>query len=501
MLQVIAAGSTAYEIPWPSQFKTFLSVMQLFLADVISLTRANCTTPMTFYASMTVVLLGFKILLGLVIFTPWALVACRRRTGGATSLASLIRAKWNTKVLGRRPSAALPAPGTSGRRLRRVGTDTIIVGMASPMSSRVHSFLSVDWAKLFKSVFLLLFVAYAAVSIKVLRVFRCRKIEGVWYLVADMRQECFTAEWWGYAAYGAVMGVLFVLGMPLLVLTILVRNRSQLYGPKSEQFRVKYGFLYEVYGPTAWFWEVEELLRRLILTAIVVLFDGSSPLQVTIAVMVCGWAHVLHSLYRPWCAGLHAGPPFTYYLQHASLGITSFVFLMGLLFKVGRQRVATLPTTLPTTPPLSRLCQPCFGALPCRCCGVSVVVIVPVVVTACVGVDPLPAVPVPCVRGCADGGRHPHVAHVPLPVWTPAVLVQPVPGVLFGPVCFPADPQHSLGQGRADAGNPTVGYASPTPGAVVAHGHWLDGAFAAGRAFCGPGQRRVDRCGRQGVFR
>ena len=50
----------------------------------------------------------------------------------------------------------------------------------------------------------------------------------------------------------------------------------------------------------------------------------------TLAVLVCGWAHVLHAVYKPW-----ASQPSMYRLQHASLGLTSFVFLMGLLFKVG----------------------------------------------------------------------------------------------------------------------------------------------------------------------
>ena len=34
------------------------------------------------------------------------------------------------------------------------------------------------------------------------------------------------------------------------------------------------------YGPAAWFWESEELVRKLSLTAIAVLIDPSSPLQV-----------------------------------------------------------------------------------------------------------------------------------------------------------------------------------------------------------------------------
>jgi hypothetical protein len=74
---------------------------------------------------------------------------------------------------------------------------------------------------------------------------------------------------------------------------------------------------------------VEELLRKLLLSAVVVLIDEGSPLQVTLAVLVSGWAHVLHAIYKPW-----GGGSVLYSLQHGALFVTSFVFLMGLLFKV-----------------------------------------------------------------------------------------------------------------------------------------------------------------------
>jgi hypothetical protein len=74
---------------------------------------------------------------------------------------------------------------------------------------------------------------------------------------------------------------------------------------------------------------VEELLRKLLLSAVVVLIDEGSPLQVTLAVLVSGWAHVLHAQYKPW-----GGGSVLYRLQHGALFVTSFVFLMGLLFKV-----------------------------------------------------------------------------------------------------------------------------------------------------------------------
>ena len=43
----------------------------------------------------------------------------------------------------------------------------------------------------------------------------------------------------------------------------------------------------------------------------------------TLAVLVCGWAHVLHAMYKPWGAGTAM-----YALQHGSLLVTTFVFLM-----------------------------------------------------------------------------------------------------------------------------------------------------------------------------
>ena len=36
------------------------------------------------------------------------------------------------------------------------------------------------------------------VALKVMRVFKCRYIEGQYWLEADMRLQCYTGEWIGY---------------------------------------------------------------------------------------------------------------------------------------------------------------------------------------------------------------------------------------------------------------------------------------------------------------
>ncbi len=53
--------------------------------------------------------------------------------------------------------------------------------------------MSINWIMVFRSSFLVMFLAYPGVSLKVLRVFQCREIDGVSYLEADMRLQVRTA--------------------------------------------------------------------------------------------------------------------------------------------------------------------------------------------------------------------------------------------------------------------------------------------------------------------
>ena len=128
-----------------------------------------------------------------------------------------------------------------------------------------------------------------------------------------------------FAFYSLLIVIVYVIGLPLVVFVILYRRRHKLFGDTADPFvattRSTYGFLYEVrpcigcifirritlptcrgylvstsdsatgllctvadcvqvYGPSAWWWEVEELIRKLLLSAVVVLIESGSPLQV-----------------------------------------------------------------------------------------------------------------------------------------------------------------------------------------------------------------------------
>ena len=70
----------------------------------------------------------------------------------------------------------------------------------------------------------------------------------------------------------------------MAVFVTLFHRRHKLFGDPKDPFvastKETYGFLYLMYGPSAWWWEVEELVRKVLLSAVVVLISPGSPLQV-----------------------------------------------------------------------------------------------------------------------------------------------------------------------------------------------------------------------------
>jgi hypothetical protein len=192
---------------------------------------------------------------------------------------------------------------------------------------------AVKWSLVVKRGFGVLLLAYPGVSHKIFMMYRCVWVDGVAYLEADVTLECYTSQWAMYAGYAGVMGCVYVVGLPVAVFGILWRERGSLFGPHSDVTRDKWGFLYEVYTPSGWFWEVEEMLRRLLLVSVVVFVDSGSVSREVVAVCVCLVAQVLHGVFKPWGPGSVA-----YVLQHGALGVTSVVFWCGLMLKCGAVR-------------------------------------------------------------------------------------------------------------------------------------------------------------------
>ncbi len=123
----------------------------------------------------------------------------RRRASVAAQLASSVasieaqvgsRVCYSRGAVGRpcAPAIRAGAPKPALRRLPSVSRVRaccplvfVFVGLAQ--------FMAINWIAVFRSCFLIMFLAYPGVSLKVLRIFQCRTIDGVAYLEADMRLQ------------------------------------------------------------------------------------------------------------------------------------------------------------------------------------------------------------------------------------------------------------------------------------------------------------------------
>ena len=160
----------------------------------------------------------------------------------------------------------------------RVSSSAGIAAAAASQNFPLRQVLShVNYRAVLRHVFMFLVIAYPGVCVKLLRTYKCLEVDGVWYLQADMRLQCYNSEWVGVALYAAIMVALYTVGFPLLLSLMLWRRRKSL---ESKETKEQLGFLYAEYGVKAYAWEVVELARKLTLGSLLIYFDSGSAMQV-----------------------------------------------------------------------------------------------------------------------------------------------------------------------------------------------------------------------------
>ena len=117
-----------------------------------------------------------------------------------------------------------------------------------------------------------------------------------WYLTADYTVKCQQGEWNGYAAFGAICILFFVIGIPGVQLYILYKNRRLLHvrdgmthKEKQQQHIVQkeYGSIYEHYTEECYYYDILDLFRRLLLTGGLIMMGEESVAQVFLGIVIC----------------------------------------------------------------------------------------------------------------------------------------------------------------------------------------------------------------------
>merc|ERR1712072_22418 len=124
-------------------------------------------------------------------------------------------------------------------------------------------------------------IAYPPVSRRAIQYITCsEKIDGKQYLVQDYTLECFDGQWNEFFPFAVLALTIYPLGVPAFFAYKLWSRHDKL---KDSNVIARYGFLYEMYRPGTYWWDVYEMLQKLLLTGLIVLIFPGKKLQVVIA--------------------------------------------------------------------------------------------------------------------------------------------------------------------------------------------------------------------------
>lgn len=101
------------------------------------------------------------------------------------------------------------------------------------------------------------------------QIFDCKSIAGVQYLAVDMEHPCYTdAHMTAVLTLGIAQLAVFVVGLPLLVLFFLRRNRRMQGGLNRRRVKVRYGLFFSAYDDTSYYWEIVLTVRKISIVAL-----------------------------------------------------------------------------------------------------------------------------------------------------------------------------------------------------------------------------------------
>ena len=120
-----------------------------------------------------------------------------------------------------------------------------------------------------------LYLLYPTLCKNAFGMFDCKKVGDTTYLRADLEEECYTGRHAGAVwSLGVTQLLLYVIGLPLVVIIFLYRNREKL---ESRVVLARYGLFYGGYKPARFFWEVIITARKVSIVALSVFGPELGP--------------------------------------------------------------------------------------------------------------------------------------------------------------------------------------------------------------------------------
>ena len=140
-----------------------------------------------------------------------------------------------------------------------------------------------------------IFLIYPSVGSSILKTYKCELIEDEWYLTEDLSLKCFDEEWNKYAILSGVFIIVYIIGIPLFFYFLMKKNLEILkqsnddnmeQTKESKRFSYRYGFMYMGYENKYWWFELIEMMKKIILLATVIYLEESTT-RILIAMLMC----------------------------------------------------------------------------------------------------------------------------------------------------------------------------------------------------------------------
>ena len=183
-------------------------------------------------------------------------------------------------------------------------------------------------ARVYNLLSLFAFGLYAGISTKLFELFKCEKIYGQFYMVADYGTECYGDAWWGYGALAILCIIVYLIGIPASQLYVLWKNRKHLHETSALNLQAhklvkkRYGSLYENYTEDCFYFELVNTFRKLAMTGGLILVSERVIVQALLGILVSSvWLLVVAGKF-----------PYKAYWDNILEIALSFGLLMSLIF-------------------------------------------------------------------------------------------------------------------------------------------------------------------------
>jgi hypothetical protein len=135
-----------------------------------------------------------------------------------------------------------------------------------------------------------LYLLFPTLCTQAFEMFHCRYVAGEFYLAADMEEVCYKERHAQWMALGIAQLLLYVIGLPILVLLFLRRNKHMEGGGlKKHATIVRYGLFYGAYKEGSYYWEIILTTRKIAVVALSVFGPGigtERQVQAVLAVLL-----------------------------------------------------------------------------------------------------------------------------------------------------------------------------------------------------------------------